>query len=252
LNDIGFILIGEVEDFIIQKKKFHQEFYDKRAIENLNVFEKLKASESVLFEEAKINFEKFVHRWKNIKLKGFLEETIKILNSEEFVDNKERYELLENLKKDQDSIYQERLKLINKQVTMHFEEITCKKVENLIFLLEEINNKAQALYDAHSQKLLDFSDRIIKASMNEIEVFKNKVKTIRYDFPKEDGQEELINDELIPIINKSKAERKEYQSKIILYIDDYDDYIHNCCLRILRIFKELGKKIDEHKVSKMF
>ena len=132
---------------------------------------------------------------------------------------------------------------------MHLEEITCKRVETNMALLEDIFNKAQALYDVHTQNLVNFSDKIFKNSMNEIEIFRSKVRTIRYEFETENGQEELINQELIPIINKSKAERKEYGSKIILYIDDYDDYIHNCCLRLLRIFKELGKKIDSHKVN---
>jgi len=249
LNEIGYILIGEVDDFINNKIKEFKEFYEKKAKENVNIFKELESSETVLFEEAKVNFERFVNRWKNIKLNKFLEETKIILNSEPFVDNSERYELINNLKIDQEAIYDERLKLINKQISMNLEEITCKRVETNMALLEDIFNKAQALYDVHTQNLVNFSDKIFKNSMNEIEIFRSKVRTIRYEFETENGQEELINQELIPIINKSKAERKEYGSKIILYIDDYDDYIHNCCLRLLRIFKELGKKIDSHKVN---
>jgi len=116
LNEIGYILIGEVDDFINNKIKEFKEFYEKKAKENVNIFKELESSETVLFEEAKVNFERFVNRWKNIKLNKFLEETKIILNSEPFVDNSERYELINNLKIDQEAIYDERLKLINKQI----------------------------------------------------------------------------------------------------------------------------------------
>ncbi len=249
LNDIGYILIGEVEDLINEKKKNFKEFHERKTKENQQCFEELESSESVLFEEAKVNFENFVNRWKDIKLNKFLDETKEILNSEAFVDNPERYQLIEELKIDQESIYNERLKLINKQISIHFEEITNKKVEGFTGMLEEIYNKAQSLYDKHTQNLVDFSDKIYKNSMSEIEVFKNKVKTIRYVFESENGQEELIKSELIPIISKSKEERTEYSKKIIEFIDEHDDFVHNSCLRLLRIFKELGKKNDMHKVK---
>ncbi len=53
--------------------------------------------------------------------------------------------------------------------------------------------------------------------------------------------------EFFPIINFSRNDRKEYVSKIIQYLDDYDDYVHNNCVKLLSIVNLIAMKNDEHK-----
>ena len=48
-------------------------------------------------------------------------------------------------------------------------------------------------------------------------------------------------------LNKEKDERKEYLSKIIAFLEDYDEYTNNCSTSILNLFKEIGIKNDLHK-----
>ena len=177
----------------------------------------------------------------------FINEIQKKLNSPEFSDPAERYKLLEELKADQEKIYRERITLVEKITKLNHEEINMKNLENYLKKLEKIYNEAQYIYDVHTHKLLENSDKIYNSTLQEIDLFKEKLKTINYEFESENGLEELINKEIIPIVNKEKEERKEYLSKIIAFLEDYDEYTNNCSTSILNLFKEIGIKNDLHK-----
>ena len=60
-------------------------------------------------------------------------------------------------------------------------------------------------------------------------------------------QEDLVEFEITPLINNSKNERKEYISKIIAYLDDYDEYVHSNCVKLVNMFNMIGTRNDEHK-----
>jgi len=247
LNEIGYILDYEVEELFKEKIEELNKLNESKKLNLNNFFNDLEKSEKLLFEEADVNFGLFVKRWKNIKLNFFLKETQDKLSSPEFSDPPERYSLLELLKADQIKIYQERVALLEQVTKLSHEELNANNLENYLKKLEKLYNDAQNIYDIHTHKLLENSDNIYNRSMQEIDIFKGKVKSVDYVFDSENGLEELINLEIIPIVNKEKEERKEYLSKIIAYLEDYDEYTNNCAVAIMNIFKEIGVKIDSHK-----
>ena len=109
----------------------------------------------------------------------FINEIQNKLNSPEFSDPAERYKLLEELKADQEKIYRERITLVEKITKLNHEEINMKNLENYLKKLEKIYNEAQYIYDVHTHKLLENSDKIYNSTLQEIDLFKEKLKSIQ-------------------------------------------------------------------------
>ena len=247
LNEIGYFLEYEVDELIKERLVELNKLYNEKKSYFKEFFEDIEKKETILIEQAEINFSAYVKKWKRIRLNFFITETQKSLNSPEFSDPIERYQLLENLKADQEKIYKERVFLVEKITKLHHDDLNTKNMEHYLKKLEKIYNDAQNIYDSHTHKLLENSEIIYNNSLQEIESFKLKVKTINYEFETENGLEELINKEIIPLVNKEKDERKEYLSKIIAFLEDYDEYTNSCVLSTLNIFKDIGVKNDLHK-----
>jgi golgin subfamily A member 4 len=265
LIEIGFKLDYECEE--ISKEKFAEknEYFRRKEEMYEHLFLNITEGEKLLVEESKINLKNFILRWKNVKLNKYVQNLKNKLLSDKFIDNQERYEIINLIKQDQMKIYHDRVSLIvNEMFDLPIEEISTKRVELINKRLEEIYNYAQNIYDNHTQKLVENSDKIYQLSLKQIEKFKSRVKTLYYEFGEDKDNynnnlfnqyenltclDDLIELEFSPIINNSKNERKDYVSKIIQYLDDYDDYVHNNCVKLLNIITLIATKNDEHKKS---
>ena len=178
VNDITNAKISEKKDYFIKKEEFFKVTFN-------NIWQE----ENKLIDESRENFLNFVLKWKNTKLNAFVQQLKEILNSEEFVDNSQRYSLIENLKADQIKIYNERINLVvEKLFKLPIEEISTRKYKDFNKEIDDIFNKAQSIYDMNTNKLVQNSEMIYKQSMNEIEKFKQRVKTLSYIFSSTDSK----------------------------------------------------------------
>lgn len=373
LYDIGFVLDTEIEEICREKALEKQKYFESKKQECKILFDQIKADEQFLVDACKKNLQIFILRWKNVKLKRFIKDLKDVLHSKEFVDCSERYELIKNLKKDQENIYKDRVNLvINKMLNIPMEDVTVKAIESVNKELDEIYNNAQNLFDMHTQKLMNNSELIYQKSIKEVEKFKDKIKKISYEFgkdnkdpdiphsslndrqinnniisedaavvsaeananapvqvnnqanaktenlnsvnkkslespaaakasaspvdkiasaikspmsdsnsvispqsPEQQNQnnvnenkrkqntdkyqflqdkykplnsiDELIEMEITPLVEKFKNERKNYITKIISYLDDYDEYINNNCAKIVSTMLLIAGKNDSHR-----
>ena len=313
LIDIGFMLDSEIEEICDGKKEEKNEYFEKKKFERENIFNSTKSEEIIFSEESEINLQNFILRWKNVKLNRHVKDLVDVLNSKEFIDSKERYELLKDLKKDQEKIYNERCNLImNKMLKFGMDDVNVKNIEGINKELDDIYNNAQNLFDMHTQKLMNNSEFIFQNTLKEVEKFKEKVKKISYNFGKDNKEielekiiednnsekkdiisegtvsennigssqnlkktnvnsvpfrpyavinydflkeeykqlnsiDELIDMEINPLIEHFRTERKNYITKIISYLDDYDEYINNNCVKLVNTMLNIANKNDLHK-----
>ena len=259
LNLIGFLLFEENDEIMKNLTNDKEDFFNECRNNNENTFEEIHNLEEELINQAKVNFQIFTKKWKNTKLNNYLKLLRDIINSCDFVDNPLRKQIVSDFKKEQIEITNKRLNIVNKLLNLPIEEITQSLIENIGKECDNIYNTAQNVYDKLTSLLVSNSDLIYNKSLEEIELFKKNVLTIDYsfgidnvdsdinDYGEINNLDELIEKEINPILQKYILERKEYNTKIIAYIDDYDDYYHNNCIKLISFYTNIGIKNDEHK-----
>jgi len=341
LIDVGFMLDTEIEQICTEKKNEKDKYFQLKNVECVTNFDIIRSDEVILVEDSKKNLQNFILRWKNVKLRRHVQDLKDMLNSKEFVDSSDRYELIKNLKKDQENIFTQRSKLVlEKMLRLQMEDITVKSIEAINKELDEIGNIAENLFDMHTQKLMNNSEQIYQNSLKEVEKFKDKIKRLSYEFGKdnidieeekelikeeENKANEILNiknetvnniptniknnnaknsvpnnppkvenntksaqevipaytsipenvqpnltrtnkpsyfkeeyknlksiDELIeleinPLLEYFKSERKNYITCIITYLDDYDEYTNNNCIKLVNTMLTIATKNDAHK-----
>lgn len=333
LIDIGFMLDIEIDHICLEKKNDKEKYFMTKNIDCDTKFDLIITDELAIVEDSKINLDNFILRWKNVKLKRHVQDLKNTLNSKDFIDNPDRYELIKNLKKDQEKIFEQRSNLIiNKMLKMPVEDVSVKSIEAISKELDEIYNSSENLFDMHTQKLMSNSEQIYLNSLKEVDKFKEKIKRLSYEFGKDnfneleqeelnrelennlnnninenyenvnkDGKniasqllsakndgglrsaqdhasvhsnnsnaknpnlsnlkknyfkeeykilksiDELIELEINPLLEKYKDDRKEHITKIIAYLDDYDEYVNNNCSKLINIMLTIATKNDAHK-----
>lgn len=109
-----------------------------------------------------------------------------------------------------------------------------------------------------SNPLSPKTDGVSKSAQDENSINSNRnaeissVLYIKKDYLKEEYKiinsiDELIELEINPLLEKFKIERKDYITKIISYLDDYDEYINNNCSKLINMMLTIAQKNDAHK-----
>jgi hypothetical protein len=62
--------------------------------------------------------------------------------------------------------------------------------------------------------------------------------------------EELVDKEIFPLLEYYKTERKNYITNIINYLDDYDEYVNNNCVKLVNTLLSVGKRNDDNKKNR--
>ena len=94
LIDIGFKLDYECEEIANEKYKEKESYFHSKEEAYEKLFTSITEGERNLAEESKVNLKNFLLRWKNIKFNKIIQDLKNKLNSDEFLDNPERYELI--------------------------------------------------------------------------------------------------------------------------------------------------------------
>ena len=263
LDRIGYLLEEEIKDLCNDKKNYINRFTEVKSSYYSRLINEIREIEKEIKEKSSKDLEEYILRWKNIKLNHYISELKKLLNSKEYSDNQERADIIKDLKKAQEEIYQKRYDLIfGKLFNLDYEQINTKNIQKIIKHFEQIVTDGEKILTSFVEKLMKNSEDIQNKSLVALEKFKDDESTISYDFNKDNHNEkkyndyddlksldELIEKEINPILNKNKEDRTNYISKLNKYLDEYDDYINAVCEKILNIFLALGKLYDGHKKS---
>lgn len=211
LIEIGYVLEENVIELIEKFNEKNIEEIDGIQMENDKKFLSIKDLEDKVQYELRTNFKVFVKKWKNIKLNMFMTILKNKLNSKDIVDNDILYELINNLKNDQLSIYQSRIKQLHLVNDLEIVELKASSIEITMKNLEDIYNSAQTTYDFHTNELVKFSDLITEKSKMLINEFNNMMKTINYSFGINNSDcMLLIEEDKIDVSSEIEKVEKEY------------------------------------------
>ena len=263
LDQIGYKLEEEIKDICEEKTKYINRFTKIKSDYYTRLINEIKETEKEIKEKSSKDLEDYILRWKNIKLNYYISELKKLLNSKEYTDTEERANIIQDLKKAQEDIYNKKYDLIFVQLfNLEYEKITKKNIQKLLKNLEQITAESEKILTDYIEKLMQDSTNTQNKSLEAIENFKKDESTINYIFGKDNHNEKKYNDyddindlenliekEINPILEKNKQDRTDYISKLNTYLDDYDDYINSTCEKILNLFLAVGTLYDEHKIS---
>ena len=266
LDSIGFLLEEQIKDLCYNKQIYIDKYHETKLKYYSKIIKEIKDMEIEVNIVLKKDYENFRIKWKNINLNHYLDELNKILNSKEFTDNKERNDIINELKKAQEEIYNKRKNLIfEKLFNLEYEKINTKNIQKLIKILDNIEIDEEKIYTKIIKKLLKNSDDIYNKSLFVLEDCKKKISTLNYDFTKDNHNDkkyndfddiknidELVDNKINPILIQLKEQRIQFISELNKYISEYGGYIVAVCEKVLNIFLTVGNLYDEYKKSILY
>ena len=124
LDKIGYLLEEEIKSVIDDKKAYIQRFKDVKTNYYSRLTNEIKETEKLIAETSNKDLREYILRWKNVKLNNYITKLKNLLNSKEYVDCVERADLIKELKKQQEDLYQKRFNLIfNQLFNLDYEQI---------------------------------------------------------------------------------------------------------------------------------
>ena len=169
------------------------------------------------------------------------------MNSTEFVNPASRVSIFKEMRDEQISLFENRMKVLislrNERPTSMTKQFVTQEEDKL----KQLNDESSVIFDS-------LVDRLAKDMQNtnedmDITEFDLKDFLIKNDAQLEEGQtfDSIMDERIIPTTQRRKLESKTLLTQSVKYMEDTDNRMNEICTNIISFFREFANKLDNNK-----
>lgn len=169
------------------------------------------------------------------------------MNSTEFVNPASRVSIFKEMRDEQISLFENRMKVLislrNERPTSMTKQFVSQEEDKL----KQLNDESSVIFDS-------LVDRLAKDMENtnedmDITEFDLKDFLIKNDAQLEEGQtfDSIMDERIIPTTQRRKLESKTLLTQSVKYMEDMDNRMNEICANIISFFREFANKLDNNK-----